>query len=89
MNIDFKKIKRLSLYRENIYNKLLDDNMIQKHFFETLFQVNNIENNLVYLKMYMDLNKINPFLFENINKFKTLKYLYIYGLYFEKDFIIK
>ena len=92
INIDFNKIKRLTLKIEENYNEE-DENMKlknNKYFFETLFSFNNIENNLVYLKINFKQDyKISPFLFDNINNFKKLEYLYINNLYFEKGFTIK
>ena len=92
--IDFNKIKRMNLKLENkSYDYLLDENIIQKntkYFFESLFSLNNLENNLIYLNLYFSiLMKINPESFEKINEFKSLRYLYISSLNFNSNFIIK
>ena len=51
--------------------------------------MNNIENNLIYLDIHFSsVMKINSDLFENINKFKLLKYLYINSFNFNTNFII-
>jgi len=90
MNVDFNKIKRLTLKIEENYNERNENQKNNKVFFESLFSFNNIENNLVYLKINFKYNnKISPLLFDNINNFKKLKYLYIDNLYFEKGFIIR
>ena len=91
-NIDFNKIKRITLnIKDN--NELIDDNIIQKNnkiFFETLFSFNNIINNLIYLNInFINNYKINSDLFENINKFKLLRYLYLENCNFDKDCTIK
>ena len=86
-NIDFNKIKKLTL---NINNKIEDEK--NNYFFETLFSFNNIENNLIYLKIYFnEYNGIylSPELFEKINNFKSLKYLYIHKFNFNKNFNVK
>ena len=85
LNIDFNKIKRMTLgFMEKSSNYFLPKNIIQKntkYFFETLFSLNNIENNLIYLDIHFSsVMKINSDLFENINKFKLLRYLYIIHL---------
>ena len=77
INIDFNKIKRLTI--ENEDEKEYKDNINEKqikNFFEILFSINNINNNLIYLNIKMKHCKINPELFENINNFKLLRYLY-------------
>ena len=48
-NIDFSKIKKMTLVQDEKYET--KDNGIYKTFLETLFSFNNIENNLVYLKI--------------------------------------
>ena len=85
INIDFNKIKRLTIYN-------YDDNIMQKNiqnYFEIIFSFNNIENNLIYLNINFKKCIIDPILFENINNFKSLRYLFIRNINFDKDFIIK
>ena len=101
INVNFNKIKRLTLRNltkkefkefEDIYDNDNDnDDTIQKeneNFFETFFSFNNIKDNLIYLDIQFTNYKINTDLFENINKFKLLRYLYMENFYFHKMFII-
>ena len=88
--INFNQIKRLSIIEE--YKKIGNIIYDYSHFFKTLFSFDNIENNLVYLnldlfKYYND--KIEPILMENLNIFKSLKYLYLSGFIFYEIFVIK
>ena len=46
-----------------------------KNFFEILFSINNIENNLIYLKIKFKHCQINPEILEKINNFKLLRQL--------------
>ena len=95
INIDFNKIKRLTIIEKEDINFFVDedeDNINKNqinNFFEILFSINNINNNLIYLNIKLKKCKINPELFENINNFKLLRYLYIENINFNKDFIIK
>ena len=96
INIKFNQIKRLSLIIENNYLDKYENknNIIQKklkNFFEILFSFNEIENNLIYLDIKFKYSTINanPNLFESINNFKSLRYLYLENFNFNKDFIIK
>ena len=50
-NIDFNRIKSLSIVQDGIVNK--NDN----YLLNTLFSFKNIENNLVYLKIYLTKEK--------------------------------
>ena len=85
-NVDFNKIKRVDLFQ--VKEEGINDNEDNKYFFETLFSLNNIENNLIYLKIqFSSNNKIESSLFENINNLKSLKYLCVNSFYF--DGIIK
>jgi len=71
-------------------DEVKDNNKKQiNNFFEILFSINNIKNNLIYLNIKFNYCKINPELFENINNFKLLRYLYLKNINFDKDFIIK
>ena len=86
LNIDFNKVKRITLIQD------IKDVIIKKNkvFFETLFSIKGIENNLVYLKIYFNNTyKLKPKLFENINNFKSLKYLEIKSFNFDEIFTIR
>ena len=89
ININFNKIKKLTI--ENDYENIDDNSSKNKfnNFFENLFSLNNIENNLIYLNIKFKYCEIKSEFFENINNFKLLRYLYIENLNFEADFIIK
>lgn len=85
-NIDFNKVKRLALIQYDIINKN------DKYLFQTFFSLNNIESNLVYLKIYLEKEngvKTDSYSFEIINNFKSLRYLYIAYFYFDKTFLFK
>ena len=90
LNIDFNKIKRIYLkcynssYPSNNFEKFNDNNF----FFENLFSINNIENNLIYLNIVCQCYLEND-LFENINNFKSLKYLILEEFEFNNTFYIK
>jgi hypothetical protein len=88
-NIDFNKIKRMTLkyYYKNDVNNTIKEN--DNYFFKTLFSFNNIEKNLIYLKINVNHIKLSPSVFENINNFKSLRFLYIENFNFDKEFIIK
>ena len=91
INIDFNKIVRLTIENEdgNDYEFNINKKQHINHFFEILFSINNIENNLIYLNIKLKYCKINPELFENINNFKLLRYLYLENINFNNDFLIK
>ena len=92
INIYFNKIKRLTIIENEDYEDEDENNINKKqknNFFEILFSINNIYNNLIYLNIKLKKCKIDPELFENINKFKLLRYLLIEDINFNKDFIIK
>ena len=85
-NIDFNRIKSLSIVQDGIVNKN------DKYLLNTLFSFKNIENNLVYLKIYLTKEKkckTDTDSFENINNFKSIKYLYLSSLCFDKPFLLK
>ena len=83
--IDFNKVKRLTLVKED--NNINNDNI---YFFNTFFSLNGINNNLIYLKLYLDEGcKLDSAVFKNINNFKSLKYLYISSFNFNDTFILK
>jgi len=95
ININFNKIKALTICNfdyELLLSKKENKNVMQNdfnNFFDILFSLTNIESNLIYLNLELNYCKINPILFEKINNFKSLRYLEIYNINFEKDFIIK
>ena len=77
-NVDFNRIKRLSLIQDNQGNN--GDNDI---FFETFFSFNKIENNLIYLNInFNSMTRVDTGLFEKINNFKSLRYLYLKNIRF-------
>ena len=83
--IDFNKIKRLTLVKED--NNINNDNI---YFFNTFFSLDGVNNNLIYLKLYLDKEcKLDSAVFENINNFKSLKYLYISYFNFNDTFTLK
>ena len=90
ININFNKIKKITLAIEYDNNYYYYDRK-QKDFLEVLFPFNNIVNNLIYLDIKYKYYKINisPNLFENINNFKSLRYLFIENFNFKEDFILK
>ena len=96
LEIDFNKIKKITLDKGPEFNT--DNNII----FQTLFSLNNIENTLISLNIGFRWNEedfsnflwfkskiINSELFEQINNFKVLKYLYLYYIDFNKNVTIK
>jgi len=83
INIDFNKIKRLTLKIENDY---IYNNKKINNFFENLFSLNNIKNNLIYLEINFQKNEIYPYSFEDINNFKVLRYLHIQNFNFNQEF---
>ena len=61
-NIDFNKIKRMTLIHNDIDGREEDAaknvvNQMNKNFFDNLFSFSNIENNLIYLKIYKYIKK--------------------------------
>ena len=83
LNINFNNIKRLTL----IFPAIIYDDT---YSLQTLFSINNIENNLIYLKINCKFNVIkNLDLFQKINNFKSLQYLFISSFQFQKRFYIK
>ena len=90
LNIDFSKIKKLTLNLQSeqyLYYKEEKKNIF---FFRYLFSFYNIENNLIYLKInFWEKKDISPELFEKINTFKSLKYLFLQYFLFINNFTIK
>ena len=72
LNIDFNKIKRITLIKEK------ENNRNKEIIFETLFSLKGIENNLIYLKIVFTESNLFEFnLFQKINNFKSLRNLYV------------
>ena len=89
-NIDFNKIKRLTLNIEKDENNPFDNiKKKENFFFKTLFSFKNIENNLVYLNIKFVNYNISSKLLKNINNFKLLKYLYINSFHLKRSLSIK
>ena len=58
--------------------------------FLKLYLIKNIENSLIFLKIEFNIeNIIEPNLFEEINNFKSLRYLYIKFFKFNTNFFFK
>lgn len=79
LNIDFYKVKSLTVqlcFGLSFFERssLKKD---YKYFFENLFSLEGIENNLIslYLKNVSDKNTIEPVYFKNINNLHSLEYL--------------
>jgi len=87
INIDFNKIKRLTLKIENIeyYERIKDIN----NFFKNLFSFNNIKNNLIYLEINFGNKENNSDSFKDINNFKSLRYLHLENFNFNQQFTIR
>ena len=87
-NINFSKIKKLLLTQEK-------EEKIENYdyFFKTLFSLNNIENNLIFLEF--DINGlsaktlIDSNSFNNLNNLKSLQELKLYKITFNSTFILK
>ena len=86
-NIDFNKIRRITLICDK--NDNTKNSEKNKCISEAFFSFDNINNNLIYLKMKINLRSINPKLFQPINGFKSLNYLFIERIRFYKMFRIK
>jgi len=86
-NINFKQLKKLSIIQYRFINS---NKYNYEYFFKTLFSF-NIENNLIYLKLENKIKKIiiNSNIFENINNFKSLKYLKLSYFKFKPEFNCK
>ena len=89
LKIDFNKIKRLTIIEDNFQKLNIWD---YNYFFETLFSLDNIKSNLVYLNLELfkhHNNRIETSLVESLNSFKSLKILYLSGFIFRGVFEIK
>ena len=86
LNIDFNRIKRMTL---KVCDTTIDDIYENNLFFSNLFSINNIENNLIFLKIHYHNCNISPNSFEKINSFKSLKYLFVRNVTFKRNFTIK
>ena len=92
IHINFNKIKRLTIeanYDKGKYMFINEKDKEVENFFSIFFSINNIENNLIYLSIKFKKCNINPELFENINNFTKLKYLFIENINLRTNFIIK
>ena len=97
INIDFNKIKKITLHKGHEFKT--NNDLI----FKTLFSLNDIENNLISLTIRFRWNedeftqflgrkssgKVDTNLFEKINNFKELRYLYLISINFDKNVTIK
>ena len=81
---NINNIKRLTLKNEKYYAPKVEK--ICKY----IFSINNIENTLTYLNLdfLISQSTINSNLFEKINNFKSLKYLFIYSFIFSINFTL-
>lgn len=83
-DINFNHIKKISVIQEGEYST--ND---YNYLFNILLSNVNIINNLVYLHLLIYSKKINTSSFENINNFKSLKYLELNGCLFQTLFTLK
>ena len=95
---DFSKEERCSNPNDNIVNQLATTEAEKRwnNFFKILFSLNNIGKNLIYLDIdiFNNILKTNKIeldnnSFENLNNFKSLKYLKLYELRFKTIFNLK
>ena len=88
LNLDFSKIQKISLIKSGD-----DENEGNiEILFRSLFSINNLENNLLYLKIFLKFDKeyiVPDNLFEKINDFKSLRYLYLKKINFSEPPTIK
>ena len=97
LNIDFNKLKKLIIFPEKNLNDDLfkqDNKKVNNnfsYFFHTLFSLENLENNLIYLECHLDnyFNTIEEKLFEKLNDYKSLRYLKLNNFIFKDKFIFK
>ena len=94
-NINFMKIKRLFII-EKEDSKSNNNNTRNDYFifYEKLFSLNNIGNNLEYLKLskgnYSKIeDKMGSAAFKNLNSFNSLEQLDLFGFRFRKVFKLK
>ena len=92
LNLDFSKIKKMTLIKEKAYWG--DDEGKIENLLQSLFSItNNLENNLIYLKIFLNCNGsydvVPNHLFEKINNFKSLRYLYLKKVNFSEPPTIK
>ena len=83
ININFDKIKKLKI----IQNSSFEFNGL----FNTIFTLGNPGNNLCYLNLTRNFKnqEIEPNTVTNLNNFKSLKYLYLNGFNFKRNFVLK
>ena len=89
INIKFKKIKKLTIENNNEDKEHKTTKKNFNDFFLFLFSLHKIDNHLIYLILKFKYCEINGKIFEHINRFKILRYLYIENINFDKGFIIK
>ena len=83
---NFSKIKKISLIQSHS-SGTYGINGKTEILFQSLFSINNLENNLIYLKIFLDFIQdyiVENNLFEKINNFKSLRYLYIRKINFHE-----
>ena len=83
---NFSKIKKISLIQSHS-SGTYGINGKTEILFQSLFSINNLENNLIYLKIFLDFIQdyiVENDLFEKINNFKSLRYLYIRKINFHE-----
>ena len=95
-NVDFKNVKKLTIRpipalcgSFKTYVSYLDP--ILPKFFETLFSLKDIQNNLVYLKIQILFNqriKISPNSLLKLNDFKALENLELEGFNIDSKFVL-
>ena len=86
LNINFNNIKRISMIEEEGKKNYSEYNNNNK-LYEALF---SLKNSLIYLKInFAKENILEPNLFEEINNFKSLRYLHIKYFKFNKIFTVK
>jgi hypothetical protein len=100
--IDCNKLKRIDLIetisKSNLKHihkanaKTNNNNTNNDILLQNLFSFYNIENNLTHLNIALFTKKtlkIQKNLIEQLNNFKSLSILYLSGIFFENDFMIK
>jgi len=89
---DLNCLKKFKINFNQIKNLFIKDNLVKKlndNIFEKLFSFFSIKNNLIHLELRVSQDSIEPSLFEGINSFTSLKYLFILSLKFKGIFVFK
>ena len=89
LNLNFTKIKKLKFNTWEKYPSNSDYTDKYYKFFNYIFSINDIINNLIYLKLEFIEGTIEKNNIEKINEFKSLKYLKLYRLKTNTLFEIK